>query len=105
MLIDGIHVPLTVPFYRDGALYLRKLEHNVARYSLGPVSGLVALPPGGESATVTDEEAADIFKAGGETAAREKVLVAAIERDSVFAALKLAEKAAAADFDALLVTP
>ena len=43
MLIDGIHVPLTSPFYRDGRSYLRKLEHNVARYSLTPVAGLVAL--------------------------------------------------------------
>ena len=42
MLIDGIHIPLTVPFTRDGESYLRKLEYNVGRYSLTPAAGLVA---------------------------------------------------------------
>ncbi len=103
MLIDGIHVPLAVPFYRDGGLYLRKLEHNVRRYSLGPVHGLVALAPGGEASATSDAEAAEMLQAVGETAAREKVLVAGIERDSVYGALALAEVAEKAAFDALLV--
>ncbi len=103
MLIDGIHVPLAEPFYRDGGLYLRKLEHNVRRYSLSPVSGLVALPPRGEASSLTDREAQEVFAAVAASAAREKVLVAGVERDSVRGALELAEAAETAGFDALLV--
>lgn len=101
MLIDGIHVPLSSPFYRDGRSYLRKLEHNVARYSLTPVAGLVALAS--EGAMLTDAEAFESLQSVGEFAAKEKVLIAAIDRESVHAALLLAEQADAAGFDALLV--
>lgn len=101
MLIDGIHVPLTSPFYRDGRSYLRKLEHNVARYSLTPVAGLVALSS--EGAGLSDEEARESLVAVAEFAAKEKVLIAAVERESVHAALQLAAEADAAGFDALLL--
>jgi dihydrodipicolinate synthase/N-acetylneuraminate lyase len=101
MLIDGIHVPLSSPFYRDGRSYLRKLEHNVARYSLTPVAGLVALAS--EGALLTDKEAFESLKSVAEFAAKEKVLIASIDRESVHAALLLAEQAEAAGFDALLL--
>ena len=32
MLLEGIFPAITTPFYPDGRLYLRKLEHNVERY-------------------------------------------------------------------------
>ena len=48
MLLEGLQLPLTTPFYSDGRLNLRKLEHNVARYSKTPVAGLVALGATGE---------------------------------------------------------
>ena len=102
MLIDGIHVPLTAPFYRDGKSYLRKLEHNVARYSLTPVAGLVALL--GEGSALSDGEAQESLQATAEFAAKEKVLIAAVVRESVHAALLLNEQADAAGFDALLVS-
>ena len=105
MLLQGLYVPLTCPFYRDGASYLRKLEHNVRRYSLGPAAGLVALPPDGEANGLTDAEARDFLKAVAETAAKEKVLIAGVERSSVKAALELAQAAAAAHFDAVLLAP
>ena len=105
MLLQGLFVPLTCPFYRDGGSYLRKIEHNVRRYSLGPASGLVALPPGGEASGLTDAETHDLLKAVAETAGKEKVLVAGVERSSVKAALELAEIAAAAEFDAILLSP
>ena len=31
MLLTGIFPALTTPFYADGRLYLKKLEHNVDR--------------------------------------------------------------------------
>jgi dihydrodipicolinate synthase/N-acetylneuraminate lyase len=101
MLIDGIHVPLTTPFYRDGSLYLRKLEHNVGRFSLTPAAGLVALT--GEGEALSDDEMRDALKSVSEFAAPEKVLVARVAKESVRGALWLAEEAAKAGFDALLL--
>jgi dihydrodipicolinate synthase/N-acetylneuraminate lyase len=100
MLMDGVHLPLTVPFTRDGAGYWKKLEANVRRYSLGPVAGLVALA--GEA--LSDEEARETLRVVGQTAAAEKVLVAAVAKESVREALRLTEDAAAAGFDAVAVS-
>ena len=105
MLLQGLFVPLTCPFYRDGQSYLRKLEHNVRRYSLGPAAGLVALPPGGEAAGLTDAEAQQTLEAVAGTAASEKVLLAGVERSSVRSALELADGSAKANFDAILLAP
>ena len=103
MLIDGIHVPLTTPFYRDGRLYLRKLEHNVRRYSLSPVAALIAFDPRLEAATLSDAETLDSLHAIRDTAAPEKVLLAAITKDSVAQSLTLAHQAHDASFDALIL--
>jgi 4-hydroxy-2-oxoglutarate aldolase len=102
MLMDGIHVPLTIPFARDGAVAWAKLEANVGRYSLSPVSGLVALAPGCEAAALTDEECAEIFVAVRRKAGQDKVLVAGIARESVRSAVSLIEAADSAEFDAVL---
>src|SRR5579875_2834522 len=105
MLLQGLFVPLTSPFYREGASYLRKLEHNVGRYSLGPVAGLVALPPGGEGGALTDAEALESLASVSEFAGKSKVLLAGIERASVHAACALAEAAERSGFDAVLLSP
>jgi dihydrodipicolinate synthase/N-acetylneuraminate lyase len=103
MLLDGIHVPLTTPFYPDGRLNVRKLEHNVRRLSLTPVNGLLALGNTGESASLTSEERAQVLRTVGAEAAKEKVLLAGVGLPSVFASLALATVAAEARFDAVLV--
>jgi dihydrodipicolinate synthase/N-acetylneuraminate lyase len=103
MLIDGIHIPLTVPFTRDGESYLRKLEYNVGRYSLTPAAGLVALTAGSEGAALSDEEIGETLRVIGEAADPTKVLVASIAKDSVRGALAIAELAAKAGFDAVLL--
>lgn len=102
MLIDGIHIPLTTPFTRDGALYVRKLAYNVGRYSLTPAAGFTALT--GEGAALSDAEAQEALRVIGETADAEKVLVAAISRSTVGSALVLATQAAESGFDAILLS-
>ena len=104
MLIDGIHIPLTVPITRDGAVYLRKLDYNVGRYSLTPAAGLVALTAASEAATLSDDEVREILHVIAAAAAPEKVLVAAVARDSVRGTLAVAEQAADAGFDAIALT-
>jgi dihydrodipicolinate synthase/N-acetylneuraminate lyase len=103
MLLEGIFVPLTTPFHADGRLFVRKLEYNVERYSRTPVSGMFVLGGSSEVDGLTDEEAKSVLITAIAAAAPEKVMVASVGRESVYATLQLAEFAANAGYDALAV--
>jgi 4-hydroxy-2-oxoglutarate aldolase len=103
MLLEGLQLPLTTPFYPDGRLNLLKLEHNVARYSKTPVAGMVALSDCGEPTMLSDEETRQALRSVVDAAVAEKVLLAGVSRDSVGGTLELAEFAANAGYDAVLV--
>jgi 4-hydroxy-2-oxoglutarate aldolase len=103
MLLEGLQLPLTTPFYPDGRLNLPKLEYNVARYSKTPVAGLVALSDCGEPTMLSDDEMRQTLGAVAEAAAAEKVLLAGVSRDSVAGTLDLVEAAAKFGYDAVLV--
>jgi len=103
MLLDGLQLPLTTPFYPDGRLNLHKLEHNVARYSKTPAAGLVALSEVGEPTLLSEEETRKVLRSVVAATAEEKVLLAGVSRDSVAGTLELAESAAEFGYDAVLV--
>jgi dihydrodipicolinate synthase/N-acetylneuraminate lyase len=103
MLLHGIFVPVTTPFYPDGSLYWRKLEHNVARYSRTPLAGLVVLESSGEAALLSDQERRDVLKCVRAVTAPEKVLLAGTGRESALETLRLTEYAAELGYDAVLV--
>jgi dihydrodipicolinate synthase/N-acetylneuraminate lyase len=103
MLLEGLHLPLLTPFYPDGRLNLRKIEHNVDRYSRTPVAGLVALAEAGEPTMLSDSEARELLEAAIRAAAETKVMVAGVSRGSVVGTLELAEFAAGLGYDAVLV--
>jgi 4-hydroxy-2-oxoglutarate aldolase len=103
MLLDGLQLPLTTPFYPDGRLNLHKLEHNVARYSKTPVAGLVALGETGEPTLLSEEETRHVLRSCAGAAAAEKVLIGGVSRDSVLGTLELAESAAEFGYDVVLV--
>ena len=103
MLLEGLHLPLTTPFYSDGRLNLRKMEHNVARYSKTPAAGLVVLSHAGEATMLSDDETRQTLRSAVDAAATEKVLIAGVSRDSVMVTLDLADYAADLGFDAVLV--
>ena len=103
MLLDGLHIPLTTPFYPDGRLNLHKVEHNVARYSKTPAAGLVALSEFGEPSLLSEDETRHVLRSVVGAAAEEKVLIAGVSRDSVVGTLELAESAAEFGYDAVLV--
>lgn len=103
MLLEGLQLPLTTPFYPDGRLNLPKLEHNAARYSKTPAAGLVALSDSGEPTMLSDDETRLTLRSVAEAAAAEKVLIAGVSRDSVAGTLDLAEMAAKFGYDAVLV--
>lgn len=103
MLLEGLFLPLTTPFLADGRLNLNKLEQNIERYSKTPAAGFVALAKTGEPSMLSDEETHLVLSSVASVAAREKVLVAGVSRDSVVCTLDQADRAAKAGFDAVLV--
>ena len=94
MLLEGIFAAMTTPFYPDGRLYLRKLEHNMDRYSRTPIAGVVVLGSTGEAVMLGDDETREVLRVAREAAAAEKVLLAGVTRESALETLKLAEFAA-----------
>ncbi len=103
MLLEGMFIPVTTPFYADGACNWRKLEHNVDRYSRTPAAGMVVLGPRTEAAGLSDEERRESLRVASGAAAKEKVLIAGVGVDSVAGAVRIAEQAAEAKFDAVLL--
>jgi 4-hydroxy-2-oxoglutarate aldolase len=103
MLLEGLFIPLTTPFYSDGSLNLRKLEHNADRYSKTPAAGLVVLGEQGEPSMLSDEETRKALLTAAGNAGAEKVLLAGVSQDSVVGTLDLAEYAARVGYDAVLV--
>jgi 4-hydroxy-2-oxoglutarate aldolase len=103
MLLEGIFPAITTPFYPGGRLYLRKLEHNVERYSRTPVAGMAVLGSTGEAVMLSDDESRQVLRTARDAAAPEMVLVAGVARESLAETLRLAEFAAEQQYDALLV--
>ena len=103
MLVEGLFIPIPTPFYSDGRLYLRKLEHNAEHYSRTPASGLAALTLSGEHEMLSDAERRFVLKAIAEAARPESLLLADVSRPSVRETLQLAEEAAELKYDAALL--
>ena len=103
MLLQGIFPPITTPFYPDGNVYFKKLEHNVERYSKTPIAGLVVLGSTGESIMLSDEERRQVLKTSREVAAPNKVLIAGTGIESAAETLRLTEYAAKLGYDVVLV--
>src|SRR5271165_1988812 len=103
MLLHGIFPPVSTPFYPQGNVYFKKLEHNVERYSKTPVAGLVVLGSTGEAVMLSDEERREVLKAAREATAPSKVLIAGTGIESASETLRLTEYAAELGYDVAMV--
>src|SRR5215831_1319790 len=103
MLLQGIFPAVTTPFYPYGAVYYKKIEHNIDRYSRTPIAGMVVLGSTGEAVMLSDEERRQVLLATVEAAAAEKVLIAGTGAESVIETLRLTEIAAKFNYDVALV--
>ena len=103
MLLTGIFPALTTPFYPDGRLYLKKLEHNVDRYSRTPIAGMTILGSTGEVVMLSEEEQRDVLRIAVETGSPEKVLLAGVGHESAIRTVEMAEYAAKLNYDVALV--
>ena len=103
MLLHGIFPPITTPFYPDGRVYLKKLEHNVERYSKTPIAGITVLGSTGEAIALSDDERREVLKTARASCAPHKVLIAGTGAESALETLRLTEYAADLGYDAALV--
>src|SRR5437660_7172566 len=103
MLLQGVFPAVTTPFYSDGSVYYKKIEHNIDRYSRTPVAGLVILGSTGEAVMLSDAERREVLRVTAEVAAPEKVLIAGTGAESVSETLRLTEYAAKLKYDVALV--
>lgn len=103
MLLHGIFPPITTPFYPEGNVYHRKLEHNVNHYSKTPVAGIVVLGSTGEAILLSDLEQRDVLQTAREAAAPNKVLIAGTGHESADGTLQLTEYAAKLGYDIAMV--
>jgi dihydrodipicolinate synthase/N-acetylneuraminate lyase len=103
MLLEGIFPAITTPFYPDGRVYLKKLEHNIERYSRTPAAGMAILGSTGEAVMLSDDESRDVLRHAAHAAAPDKVLLAGVARESLVETLRLAEYAGDHEYDAILV--
>ena len=94
---------MTTPFYPEGGVYYKKIEHNVDRYSRTPVAGLVVLGSTGEAVMLSDEERREVLRITAEVASPDKVLIAGVGAESVIETLRLTEHAASLKYDIALV--
>ncbi|MGZ4829382.1 MAG: dihydrodipicolinate synthase family protein [Candidatus Angelobacter sp.] len=103
MLLQGIFPAVTTPFYPDGAVYYKKIEHNIDRYSRSPIAGMVVLGSTGEAVMLSDDERREVLRVTAEVASPEKVLIAGTGAESVIETLRLTEIAAKLNYDVALV--
>jgi 4-hydroxy-2-oxoglutarate aldolase len=103
MFLYGIFPPISTPFYPDGNIYHKKLEHNVERYSKTPVAGIVVLGSTGEAILLSDQERRDVLKTARQAAAPNKVLIAGTGIESAIETLRLTEYAAELGYDVAMV--
>src|SRR5258708_6756756 len=103
MLLQGIFPAVTTPFYPDGAVYYKKIEHNIDRYSRTPIAGMVVLGSTGEAVMLSDDERRERWRVTAEVAAPKKGLFAGRGAESGTEPLRLTEIAAKLNYDVAVV--
>jgi dihydrodipicolinate synthase/N-acetylneuraminate lyase len=103
MLLNGIFPPITTPYYPDGKIYFKKLEHNVDRYSKTPIGGIVVQGSTGEAHMLSDEEKREVMQVAIAVAAPEKVMIAGCGIESATETVRLIEYAAGLNYDAAMI--
>ena len=84
-------------------MYLKKLEHNVERYSKTPVAGIVVLGSTGEAIMLSDDERREVLRTARAACASHKVLIAGTGVESAVQTLRLTEYAADLGYEVALV--
>ncbi|MDT8369389.1 MAG: dihydrodipicolinate synthase family protein [Longimicrobiales bacterium] len=102
--VEGILIPTTTPFDREGELDLDALRSNIEHFATTPVSGFLIGGSTGEAVLLDPDERVACLRVARE-AASGRTLIAGTGAESLRATLALTRSAAEAGADAVLVQP
>jgi 1-pyrroline-4-hydroxy-2-carboxylate deaminase len=102
---SGVLPAITTPFKADGSIDLAFLEEHAARMVDAGCSGIVALGSLGEANTLTFDEKLDVVRSLRDSLDRSVPVVAGIASLSTRESVELAQGAAEAGADGLMVLP
>src|SRR5262249_54250316 len=98
MKLQGIFIPIAIPFDHNGDLYPVKVQHNIEKWNMTSVSGYVVSGP--ESIYLSSEEKIRGLQWDAKYAAPEKVLIASTAMPSVHETAELTSRAASIGYKA-----
>ncbi len=101
MKLQGIFVPIVIPFDHNGAVYKIKVQHNVEKWNRAALTGYVVC--GDEGIYLSSEEKIRVWQWVAEHAAPEKILIAAAGQPSVHETVELANRAETMGYKAIVV--
>lgn len=101
MKLQGIFVPIVVPFDHAGELYEVKVRHNVEKWNRTALAGFVVA--GSESIYLDSDERIRLWEWVAEYSAPEKLLVAATGAPSVHEAVRFVNHADSLGYKAALL--
>jgi 4-hydroxy-2-oxoglutarate aldolase len=102
MKLQGIFVAAATPFDYSGQLYKVKVEHNVVKWNLTSVAGYAFGGIAGEGPLLGEDEKAVLWDVAAKHAAPEKTLLADCSAEGVELSARLAKRAAALGFHAVV---
>jgi 4-hydroxy-2-oxoglutarate aldolase len=105
MKLQGIFPAIATPFDNKGELYKIKVQHNVERWNLTPISGYVVCGSTGECSLLSAAEKLQLFEWVAAHAKPEKTLIAGTSADSVHECVAMTNRAAEMGYKAALVLP
>ncbi len=105
MKLDGVYLPVTTPFGRDGEVDMDALAENIRSWARHPIGGVLVGGSTGEAALLETDEFLATVRTARAALPADRALLAGTGRQSTRAAIGAARDAAAAGADAVLVFP
>ncbi len=104
--LSGVFPPMMTPFKEDQTLDLDALSFNVEMYNETDIRGLMPLGSNGEFKSLTEDESVTVVKTVRKYLSPDKTLMVGAGRESSYATVDFAKKAADAGADFIsLLTP
>ena len=101
-MYQGIFVPLTTPFDRDGSLRLDALKRNIVKYADSSLAGGLVLGSTGEAVHLTLDERLAVVTQAGDAAPGDFALLCGLPGSSIVEAEAFLERASLERFSAVL---
>lgn len=101
MKLQGIFIPVAIPFDYRGEVYKIKLQHNIEKWNRTSIAGFVV--SGAESIYLSAAEKIEVWEWAAQSAAPDKLLLADTGMPGVHETLELTGRAASLGYKAALI--